>query len=179
MKNNEELMESFQQGNLGAFDLIYQQLYEPLYCFLFRYTCEEQLSIDIVHDTFERLHKVKSDYKRQKGTVKSYVFQIAYRLLINKLNRRKKWRTLLPFLVPSSVISYSSDEKLVIQQAITSLPEKQKAVILLTYYHDLTQEEIAQILSVPIGTVKSRLHHAMKTLKEELREDFYDERGIQ
>ncbi|WP_245890045.1 RNA polymerase sigma factor [Rummeliibacillus pycnus] len=179
MKNNEELMESFQQGNLGAFDLIYQQLYEPLYCFLFRYTCEEQLSIDIVHDTFERLHKVKSDYKRQKGTVKSYVFQIAYRLLINKLNRRKKWRTLLPFLVPSSVISYSSDEKLVIQQPITSLPEKQKAVILLTYYHDLTQEEIAQILSVPIGTVKSRLHHAMKTLKEELREDFYDERGIQ
>lgn len=179
MKNNEELMELFQQGNLGAFDLIYQQLYEPLYCFLFRYTCEEQLSIDIVHDTFERLHKVKSDYKRQKGTVKSYVFQIAYRLLINKLNRRKKWRTLLPFLVPSSVISYSSDEKLVIQQAITSLPEKQKAVILLTYYHDLTQEEIAQILSVPIGTVKSRLHHAMKTLKEELREDFYDERGIQ
>lgn len=41
------------------------------------------------------------------------------------------------------------------------------------YYHDLPQEEIAQILLIPIGTVKSRLHNAMKALKEELKADFH------
>lgn len=180
MRSNEEWMEAYKQGDAKAFDVLYQQLYEPLYCFLYRYTCEEQLSLDTVHDTFEKLQKARADYDRQKGSVKSYVFQIAYRLMLNKLNRRKKWRTLLPFLIPATVSSISLDEKLAVQEAIDKLPEKQKAVVLLSYYDDLTQDEIAQILSIPIGTVKSRLHNAIKTLKEELKEvNNKNERRIQ
>lgn len=64
-----------------------------------------------------------------------------------------------------------SDERLVIQQAIINLPEKQRAVILLAYYVDLPLEEIAFILNLPAGTVKSHLHNAMKVLKLELKED--------
>jgi len=79
---------------------------------------------------------------------------------------------MVPFLVPTSSPRISADEKLTIQEAILRLPDKQRAVILLVYYHDLPQEEIAQILSIPLGTVKSRLHNAMRTLKEELKEDF-------
>lgn len=172
MTSNEEWMEAYKRGDVVGFETLYNRLYEPLYCFLFRYTREEQLSIDIVQDTFERLQYVKDDFDQQKGTVKAYLFQIAYRIMINKLNRRKKWRTLFPFLVPTPSDRLSSDEKLTVQQAILKLPEKQRAVILLAYYHDLLQEEIAQILSIPLGTVKSRLHNAMKFLKEELKEDF-------
>lgn len=165
-------MEVYKNGGIEGFEQLYSRLYEPLYCFLFRYTREEQLSIDIVQDTFERLQYIKQDFDQQKGTVKAFLFQIAYRLMINKLNRRKKWRTLFPFLVPTENRRLSADEKLTVQEAILQLPEKQRAVILLVYYHDLPQEEIAQILSIPLGTVKSRLHNAIKTLKEELKEDF-------
>jgi len=165
-------MEAYKNGGIEGFEQLYSRLYEPLYCFLFRYTREEQLSIDIVQDTFERLQYIKEDFDQQKGTVKAFLFQIAYRLMINKLNRRKKWRTLFPFLVPTESRRLSADEKLTIQEAILQLPDKQRAVILLVYYHDLPQEEIAQILSIPLGTVKSRLHNAIKTLKEELKEDF-------
>ncbi|AVK87002.1 RNA polymerase subunit sigma-70 [Lysinibacillus sp. B2A1] len=165
-------MEVYKSGGIEGFEQLYSRLYEPLYCFLFRYTREEQLSIDIVQDAFERLQYIKQDFDQQKGTVKAFLFQIAYRLMINKLNRRKKWRTLFPFLVPTESRRLSTDEKLTIQEAILQLPEKQRAVILLVYYHDLPQEEIAQILSIPLGTVKSRLHNAIKTLKEELKEDF-------
>lgn len=175
MKSNEELLEAYKKGEIEAFNMLYHNLYETLYCFLFRYTREEQLSMDIVHDTFERLQKTLHSYDVEKGTVKSYLFQIAYRLMVNKLNRRKKWQTFFPFLVPSSNAQFTSDEKLVVQEAIAKLPEKQRGVILLTYYHDLPQEEIAQILSIPIGTVKSRLHNAIKFLKEELKEDFHAE----
>lgn len=165
-------MEAYKSGDVAGFENLYSCLYEPLYCFLFRYTCEEQLSIDLVQDAFERLQYVKDDFNQQKGTVKAFLFQIAYRLMINKLNRRKKWHTLFPFLTPTPSYRLSSEDKLTVQQAILQLPDKQRAVILLAYYHDLPQEEIAQILSIPLGTVKSRLHNAMKFLKEELKEDF-------
>lgn len=97
---NEQLMEQFQHGHIEALSTIYERLHEPLYCFLFRYTKDEQLSVDTVHDAFEMLQKKKQDFNTTKGTVKSYLFQIGYRLLINKLNRRKRWQTLLPFLIP-------------------------------------------------------------------------------
>ncbi|GLC90549.1 RNA polymerase sigma factor [Lysinibacillus piscis] len=175
MMTNEHLMITYQEGDNEAFNQLYHQLHRPLYSFLFRYTNEEQLSIDIVQDTFEQLQKKRHDFDVAKGTVQSYIFQIGYRLLLNKLNRRKKWRSFFPFLVPIQATTFSTDDKLAVQQAIAKLPEKQRGVVLLAYYHDLQQEDIAKILEIPVGTVKSRLHQALKRLKEELKEDFYAE----
>lgn len=175
MRSNEELFAEFQQGDHTSLSQLYERLYEPLYCFLYRYTREEQLSIDIVHDTFEQLQRKKHLYHVHKGTVKSYSFAIAYRLLLNKLKRRDRWRKIIPFLAPSTAASFSSDDKIVIQQAIADLSHKQRAVILLSYYEELSQDEIAAILCIPLGTVKSRLHHAIKALKEHLKEDYYAE----
>lgn len=170
--SNEELMQQFQTGNTEALGTLYERLHEPLYCFLFRYTKEEQISVDTVHDTFEVLQKKKHTFEAKRGTVKSFLFQIAYRLLINKLNRRKRWQSILPFLMPTQKKTLQTEETLVIQQAIANLPDKQRAVILLAYYEDLPLEEVAIILNIPTGTVKSRLHNAIKALKLELKEEF-------
>ncbi|MGN7476333.1 RNA polymerase sigma factor [Solibacillus silvestris] len=175
---NEELMQQVQTGNTEALGTLYERLHEPLYCFLFRYTKEEQISIDTVHDAFETLQKKQHMYDASLGTVKSFLFQTAYRILINKLNRRKRWQTLLPFLIPLPKKNVESEEKLVIQHAIAKLPDKQRAVILLAYYEDLPLEEIALILNIPTGTVKSRLHKAIQVLKIDLKEAFQHERGI-
>ena len=169
-------MQQFQTGNTEALGTLYERLHEPLYCFLFRYTKEEQISVDTVHDAFETLQKKKHTFNVERGTLKAFLFQIAYRILINKLNRRKRWQTLLPFLMPTPRKTLQTEELIVIQQAIYNLPEKQRAVILLAYYEDLPLEEIALILSIPTGTVKSRLHNAMKALKLELKEEFHRER---
>lgn len=173
---NEELMQQVQQADTEALGILYERLRDPLYCFLYRYTKEEQLSIDIVQDTFELLQKKKATYDASKGTVKAFTFQIAYRLLINKLNRRKRWQKLMPFLVPTEPVKLAPEETLLVQQAIFALPDKQRGVILLAYYEDLPIADIAQILDIPAGTVKSRLHTAMKTLKEALKEDFHHEK---
>ncbi|MEK4129527.1 RNA polymerase sigma factor [Solibacillus sp. FSL W8-0474] len=175
---NEELMQQVQTGNIEALGVLYERLHEPLYCFLFRYTKEEQISIDTVHDAFEILQKKHQQYNSSLGTVKSFLFQIAYRHLINKLNRRKRLQKLLPFLVPLPKKALHTDDKLMIQQAIAKLPDKQRAVILLAYYEDLPLEEISLILSIPTGTVKSRLHKAIQVLKIELKEAFQHERGL-
>ncbi|MRG85732.1 RNA polymerase sigma factor [Salinibacillus xinjiangensis] len=171
-------MLAFQKGEEGALDRVYLLMKPSIYTFIYRYTRDEQLSIDIVQDTFEKLQNYKQDFDPQKGKLKSYLFQMAYRIMITKLNRRKKWRSLLPFLAPLEKEDYHHEDRMTIRDAITKLPDKHRAVILLFYYHDMSQEEIGEILNIPSGTVKSRLHHAIKRLKEELGVDYYESRSL-
>ncbi|OAS82755.1 RNA polymerase subunit sigma-70 [Metabacillus litoralis] len=172
-EREDELMIAYQNGDNEALERIYTLLKQSLYSFIFRYSRDEQLSIDIVQDTFVKLQRYKYDYNPNKGKLKSYLFQIAYRLMITKLNRRKKWRNLLPFLTPTRTEEFHLSDRMTIREAVAKLPEIQRAVILLFYYHDMPQEEIAKILGIPKGTVKSRLHIAIKRLKEELEGDEY------
>ncbi|MDR4346656.1 sigma-70 family RNA polymerase sigma factor, partial [Bacillus anthracis] len=77
----------------------------------------------------------------------------------------------------NDLISKISNQKLI--ELIHKLPYKLKQVIILRYLHDYSQEEVAQILHIPIGTVKSRIHAALKKLrqKEQIEEIFLGEVG--
>ncbi len=174
----EEWMHAYQSGDTEALARLYESFRKPLYCFVFRYTRNEQLSIDIVQDVFVKIQSSRDGFDASKGKVKSYLFQIAYNHMVTKLNRRKKWRTLLPFLAPTPVESIHLDDRMAVQTAVGGLPEIQRAVVLLFYYHDLSQVEIAQILGIPIGTVKSRLHSGIQLLKKELGDFGYGAESI-
>lgn len=171
-EREEEWMAAYQKGDKEAFGKIYECLKQPLYSFVFRYTRDEQLSIDIVQDTFMKLQDHKQNYDPEKGKLKSYSFQIAYRLMVTRLNRRKKFQSLLPFLAPRAKEEFQHINRMTIRDAVAKLPDVERAVVLLFYYHDLPQKEIARILDIPAGTVKSRLHRAIRQLKEELEGDF-------
>src|SRR5699024_1502737 len=161
-----ELMVAYQQGDHHALEKIYGLFQRPLYSFIYRYTNDEQLSIDVVQDTFVKLQHYKNNFDVHKGNLKSYLFQMAYRLMVTKLNRRKKWREKIPFLAREKVVINDHAEHMDVRHAIIHLSRSQRAVILLYYYHDLPQKEIAKILNIPLGTVKSRLHAAIKHLRE-------------
>ena len=173
---NEQLLEAYQAGDELAFEQLYRELFPSIYSFIFRYTLDEQLSADLAQDTLIQLEQVLEQFDSSKGTVKAFSFQIAYRMMLNKLNRQKKWRSLLPFLVPKEQFKHTSDDKMTIQHAIQKLPDKQRAVVLLAYYEDLPQAQIADILQIKPGTVKSRLHTAMSTLRVLLKEEFQIEK---
>lgn len=89
-EREDEYMIAYQNGDDEALAGIYTLLKPALYSFIFRYCRDEQLSIDIVQDTFLTLQRYKHDYNPNKGKLKSYLFQIAYRLMITKLNRRNR-----------------------------------------------------------------------------------------
>lgn len=169
---DEQWMLAFQAGDSQALASLYEMYKAPLYRFLYRYTQEAELSIDLVQDTFVRLQKYATSYQPGRVQFKTYLFQIAYRLMVNKLNRRKKWRELLPFIMGAPGNERSIDDRLTIRQAIHALPDTQRAVLILVYYHDMPQKEVSAVLEIPVGTVKSRLHAAIKSLKAELGVDF-------
>ncbi|WIY60639.1 RNA polymerase sigma factor [Bacillus arachidis] len=174
----EELMLAYQNGDRRAGEKLYVLIKPALYTFLYRFNRDEQLSIDLVQDTFLMLERKKYMYEIEKGKIKTYLFQIGYRLMINKLNRRKKWRSLLPFLVPIQEGKISQEDRLTVRDAILKVPEDQRAVLILYYYHDMQQKEIAQILGIPVGTVKSRLHAGMKKLKQLLEVDDIERKSL-
>jgi RNA polymerase sigma-70 factor, ECF subfamily len=165
---DEELMLQFQNGHVEALEQLYDRYRAPLYRFIFRYSQDDQLSMDIVQDTFLKLQQKKYFYSPERGKFKTYLFQIAYNTMVTKMNAKARWRRLLPFLYKEPpVFTFSSEEKMDVEQVIRSLPEGQRAVLLLYYYHDLSQHEIAKILNIPLGTVKSRLHHAIQRIRKE------------
>lgn len=167
MNFNEREFNPLEKALSMTFETIYLTHKDSLYRFLYRYTRDEQLSIDLVQDTFVKFHKFQDRYDVTRASLKTYLFKIGYQLMINKMKRREKWQTLLPFLVKKEEsFSDCTVEKITIQLAIKQLSEKQRAVILLIYYHDMTQEDTANILNIPIGTVKSRLSTAVKCLRD-------------
>ncbi|MBS4208392.1 RNA polymerase sigma factor [Bacillus sp. FJAT-50079] len=171
-KNNHAYITVDMDGSKESIDELYDLYKEQLYRFVYRYSNDRQFSIDIVQDTFEKLIKKKHQYIPEKGSFKTYLFQIAYNTMMTKMKRRQTLQALFPFLISSSVPTIDLEEKMVVRQALQSLPEEQRAVVLLIYYHDVTQKEAAAILRIPLGTVKSRLHHALKKLKHDLEVDF-------
>ncbi|CAM4141118.1 RNA polymerase sigma factor [Lederbergia lenta] len=170
-KNDDLYIIIDQEGNMQSIDTIYLTYKNQLYRFIFRYSNDRQFSIDVVQDTFEKLIRKKHYYTSEKGSFKTYLFQIAYNTMMTKLKRRRKFAILLPFLAPDRFSTIAVEEKMSVQKAVQTLPEGQRAVIVLRYYHDLPQKEIAEVLGIPIGTVKSRLHHALKNLKDDLGVD--------
>ncbi|VEF46994.1 RNA polymerase sigma-70 factor, ECF subfamily [Bacillus freudenreichii] len=109
-------------GSSETIETLYEMYREPLYKFVFRYSGDQQLSIDVVQDTFEKLLK-HHQYSPEKGRFKTYLFQIAYNTMATKLKRRKKFWSLLPFVAPDRTTNISMDDKLSVQKAVQQLPE--------------------------------------------------------
>src|SRR5699024_10341079 len=97
-------MVAYQMGDDSQLGKIYSRLKSPLYSFINRYFQDHQLSIDIVQYTFMQLQRYKHHSDTDKGSLKAYIFQIAYRLMVTRLNRRRALKKLLPFLVPKQTL---------------------------------------------------------------------------
>jgi RNA polymerase sigma-70 factor, ECF subfamily len=170
-----QLMRDFQSGNEQAFESMYLLFMPSLYSFLFRFTRDEQLSIDLVQDTFEKLHRYGKKFDSKKASAKTYIFQISYNLMVDKIKKQKRLQRLLPYLVPQKKEQFAHEDRITIREAIMKLPETQRVVIILSYYHDMSHADISEILNIPVGTVKSRLFHSVKSLRKFLEVDDNEE----
>lgn len=153
---------------------------KDIYAFCLHLTCNRQEADDLYQDTFltvtEQLYKVQ-----RAGNPKSYLLSIAFHIWKNR-KRKAAWRQrIVPIteadneqIEAASTTSdtldsiISSEEKEIVQQAVHRLADKYRIPVILYYTEHMSVKEISQILFLPAGTVKSRLHHARKQLKEEL-----------
>jgi RNA polymerase sigma-70 factor (ECF subfamily) len=89
----EQRLLRFQQGDKEALEHLYLHFKPMLYSFLYRYTQDRDMSIEIVQDTFVRLQTYRQHYQPGRVMVRTYLFRIAYRLLLDRINRpTTRWR---------------------------------------------------------------------------------------
>jgi len=169
-----DLLHQSQTDNEEAFAALFHKYKNLIYKTAYLMLGNAEDAEDALQEVFVHVYKSLSAYQPSKGAFTTWL----YRITVNYcLNRRRKRH--LPVLsldeVPSTLQIGASpafedqlaDEK-AIRQALGHLSAKLRPVVILRYYWELSYAEIAQILEVPIGTVKSRLDLALKALRKEL-----------
>ena len=156
---------------------------KDIYNFCLHLTRDRMLAEDLYQDTF--LTAIRKQKQIDNTTIKGYLLSISIGLWKNA-KRKLAWRNRIaptdqlkdvaePFLRYTEKDTVLEEEqKTVIKNAVLHLSEKYRIVILLFYMQELSQEEIANVLHIPVGTVKSRLHTAKQLLKSELEEYFHE-----
>ncbi len=126
---------------------------------------------DALQEVFVLVHKGLHTFDPRKGAFTTWLYRITVNYCLN--HRRKHSFTDQPLddaavLSPGEPLGESFAEEEWIRQAISDLSEKQRAVVILRYYWELPYAEISRILDIPLGTVKSRLDLALRTLRRTL-----------
>ncbi|MBU1707935.1 sigma-70 family RNA polymerase sigma factor [bacterium] len=179
---DEELIFNFQQGDIHAFEEIVRRYKDPLYNFTNRLLGDSIFSEDIVQETFLRVYRNKHRY-HQIAKFSTWIYTIASNLAKTELRRRKirKFFSIsskgtderdydLPDLtsdVEKEIDGVIKNE--IILREINALPAHFRQAVLLRDVQDLSYDEISVILSVPLGTVKSRVNRGRSRLQKKLR----------
>jgi RNA polymerase sigma factor (sigma-70 family) len=167
------LLERVKVHDVDAFERLYR-IYQPrLARFLFNLLMRPQLVEEVLDDTMMVVWQTAGSF-RGTSKLSTWVFAIAYR---KALKARAHWPDPVDDEERENRISNDPGpdaelERGRIREALTGamakLSAEQRAVVDLTYFHDLTYREIADIVSCPVDTVKTRMFHARRRLKQAL-----------
>lgn len=172
-RSDEALLEAWRGGQLAAFDALYARHEGPLYGFIRRQLDGDADAEDVLHQTFLGvLHEAK---KRDVSRVRALLYEVARNACLNRLRSMRRGEAALEVERRTDVEGVASPElqltvkqtALELQAALTRLPSALSEVYSLRAA-GLSYDEVAKVLEVPVGTVKSRLHEVVSRLREEL-----------
>ncbi len=174
MAQSEQLpVQQAREGHPAAWDTLFRRYQLPLYVYVFELVHHEQTSLDLVQETFIAAAKHIGSL-REDGKFGSWLFGIAHQKCL-LLWRKKSGKEILLDEIPDAPDEgiESPDDFLIrheqeaeFMSLLNELPLPQRSVLLLHFVEDFSLEEIARITETQIGTVKSRLHYAKKSLRK-------------
>lgn len=172
--SDKELMERFLRGEVEGFNLLVKNYKVRLFSLLYRLVGNREEAEDILQETFLRVYRQKESYDFNYS-FSTWIYTIALNLCRNLYKRKKKVR----FLGMDSLVNHPDPNSenhgnrnrlsSILEGAISSLPFKYRTVFLLRDVDQLSYEEVASTLSLPLGTVKSRVNRARRILQKKLK----------
>ena len=168
------LMEHVRSGRTEAFRVLVERHQRPLLNFFSRLGASTH-GEDLVQETFLRLWNYRNNYTpRAKFT--TFLYTLARHAWLDWVRRRNRFRLFseryrreVPDSTDGGLGRLRKDMD--VQAALDRLPPKLRETLVLAVHQGLPYDEIAAVLSVPVGTVKSRIHTALSLLREEFHED--------
>lgn len=185
--SDEALLARFCEGDASAYGDLLKRFQREIYAYLRRYLGQEALAEDVFQNTFIQVYQKARQFEAGRK-VRPWLYAIATHQAIDmlrRLNRRsavsleqmtageesdgQAWSEILVSAEPEPSAGLElSEQRERVAQALETLPEHLKLTVILAYYQGLKYKDIADIMMIPVGTVKSRLHAAMSKLHEAL-----------
>jgi len=168
-----QIINRAKSGDREAFAGLFERYKNLVYKTAFLMLGEPAEAEDALQEIFVQVYRSLSGFDPRKAAFTTWLYRVTFNYC---LNHRRKRRPLslpledLPSTFKNEFPSAQLADEEILQQAIGKLTDKQRAVVILRYFWDLPYAEIAQILDVPLGTVKSRIDLALKTLRKVLEE---------
>jgi RNA polymerase sigma-70 factor, ECF subfamily len=166
MTSDEVLMLEFQGGSRAAFDELFARYRKPLYGFFGRRLNHPERAEELVQETFLAVISAASRYE-PRASVRTYLYGIALKLLAAE--RRKLFRsgTSGPS-APEPKTDETPESGLWVRQALEKLDAPEREILMLREYEQLSYSDIAELLRIPLNTVRSRLFRSRLALRSYL-----------
>lgn len=161
-------------GDNGAFEALFEQYRNLVYKTAILMLNDPQDAEDVLQEVFVRVYRSLDTYDPARGAFTTWLHRLTTNACLNWHRRRKSRPRLVAMsqVDPSRLSQPPSDvrtaESIDVRAALRGLNDRLRVTVVLRYGWDMTYAEIAQVLDLPIGTVKSRLHRAMNLLAVEL-----------
>jgi RNA polymerase sigma-70 factor (ECF subfamily) len=185
--SDHDLILKIQDGSLDALGVIYDRHRRLVYRTALAICNDPEAAADLLQDVFLRLHRF-ADRVDPERPLEPWLYRVTANQSYTWVKRHHRWTHPLEEIaewLSSGVknspqyITEQDDESKRIQVAIAKLSLPQRVVVVMYYINDLSLHEIAEILAIPEGTVKSRLHYGRNALKNHLGLDEQTTREIQ
>ncbi|MDE3083782.1 MAG: sigma-70 family RNA polymerase sigma factor [Verrucomicrobiota bacterium] len=179
-----QLLQLVARGDHMAFGRLYDRFCRPLFSMALRILGDVRETEDVVQEAFISLWEKSSTFAADRGTAFSWAVTLTRNRAIDRLRRRKRRSELLDNAAPAD-LGYETDagagdyalpldlqEKArQVRSALAVLPAEQKRALELAFFSGLTQQQISEQLSEPLGTVKARIRRGLLKLRDALRSD--------
>jgi RNA polymerase sigma-70 factor (ECF subfamily) len=175
-RQTDQLVERMQGGDLDAFEEFFNTFKRPIFATALAITRDPFLAEEILQDCFVKAYRVRERLQTDRSPL-PWLQRVTINLCYSRVSRRRAIVEPISSLITNLVVDIAqrpdqvaeSREVLdVLQRGIDALPPKQQAAIILYYLHGYSLAESAEIAECNVGTMKSRLHYALKALRASL-----------
>jgi len=175
----EDLMRRVQSGDMDAFEEIIRRFRTKVFRVIRSHVRDPEDAMEVLQDTFLKVYTARRSWDG-RFSFSGWLYRIAINASIDRYRRSDRLKTtslegsLESHLEHSSTTPPASEplvgvadgeRRRLLERAVRRLPERQREVVSLRYFGEMSLEEIAAVLSCPLGTVKSNLHKAVMNLK--------------
>ena len=175
-RTDRELVYAAREGDMLAFDVLFYRYRDGIFRLGLAITKDPSAAEEIAVDTFARAHRAIARLEPE-GSLRPWLYRVAVNLSYNR--RPRKGIILSPLDDPSNDAATSEERspaalaeraevRRIVLAAVDLLSAKHRIVVVLHYLNGLNLAEIAEVVDCPIGTVKSRLHYALRRLRTHL-----------
>ncbi len=178
-RTDEQLLAEYLRGDRQAFTELIGRYQSELYNYLLKFLSQPALAEDVFQETFLQVHLSAESFQAERR-FRPWLYTIAVnkaRDLLRKQKRRQTvqitgqgedesdgqvWDSLLREETTPEDIFDQEQEKVLVRETVDKMPDHLREILILAYFQQMPYKEMSDILALPLGTVKSRLHAAVK-----------------